>query len=276
MFDLEKSIADWRQQMISHGIKTPVPMEELEIHLREEIQRQMKLGLGEQEALEFSVAQIGRPEMLEAEFKKDNVPLTKIIGICAAVVGAIIISRILTEHPDADHLRPKEQTEWLVAGSVMVLSGIGVALLKSGSESGVARLWKTVGVSFSIFASAFSIFLTTLCFAEPRIHSAFSISDWLLVFAANAISIFSIAGLRHGCALMPAIRKAQARMVIGIVGPPLGALWILAYVLFVVPLQVQSRASHSVVMFLWALALMSLLGGIGYGVENAASKSTAT
>ena len=29
-------MTDWRRQMIAAGIKTPVPLEELEIHLREE------------------------------------------------------------------------------------------------------------------------------------------------------------------------------------------------------------------------------------------------
>ena len=37
MFGLEQAIADWRQQMLAAGIKTPVPLEELEIHLREDI-----------------------------------------------------------------------------------------------------------------------------------------------------------------------------------------------------------------------------------------------
>jgi len=37
MFSLEKSISEWRRQMLAAGIKTPVPLEELEIHLREEI-----------------------------------------------------------------------------------------------------------------------------------------------------------------------------------------------------------------------------------------------
>ncbi len=44
MFDLEESIADWRKQMLAAGIKSPVPPEELEIHLREEIERQMQPG----------------------------------------------------------------------------------------------------------------------------------------------------------------------------------------------------------------------------------------
>jgi hypothetical protein len=37
MFDLEQTISEWRRQMLSAGIKTPVPLEELEIHLREDV-----------------------------------------------------------------------------------------------------------------------------------------------------------------------------------------------------------------------------------------------
>lgn len=70
MFDLEQSIADWRKQMIAAGIKTPVPLEELEIHLREEIERQMRSELNEQNAFEISVQQIGQAKPLKTEFKK--------------------------------------------------------------------------------------------------------------------------------------------------------------------------------------------------------------
>ena len=55
MFDLEQAIAEWREQMFAAGIKSPVPLEELEIHLREEIERQMKSGLSEQNAFDFAV-----------------------------------------------------------------------------------------------------------------------------------------------------------------------------------------------------------------------------
>ncbi len=60
MFNLEKSIAEWRKQMLATGIKSPVPLEELENHLREEIQQQRKLGLNEHEAFEISVQKIGQ------------------------------------------------------------------------------------------------------------------------------------------------------------------------------------------------------------------------
>ena len=56
--------------MLAAGIKTPVPLEELEIHLREEIEQQSKTGLNEQETFELSVQQIGQAGMLKTEFAK--------------------------------------------------------------------------------------------------------------------------------------------------------------------------------------------------------------
>lgn len=70
MFDLEQSIADWRKQMIAAGIKAPVPLEELESHLREEFERQIQSGASEQEAFQRTVLQIGRPKELKTEFLK--------------------------------------------------------------------------------------------------------------------------------------------------------------------------------------------------------------
>jgi hypothetical protein len=70
MFDLEKSIADWRKQMLAAGIKSPVPLEELEIHLREEIEQQMKSGLDEAGAFNSAAQKIGQAGLLKTEFKK--------------------------------------------------------------------------------------------------------------------------------------------------------------------------------------------------------------
>jgi hypothetical protein len=72
MFDLEEAIAEWRRQMLAAGIKAPVPLEELEIHLREEIEGQVKSGLHEQEAFNFAVNKIGQAFELKAEFAKIN------------------------------------------------------------------------------------------------------------------------------------------------------------------------------------------------------------
>ena len=68
MFNLEQSIANWRQQMLAAGIKTPATLEELECHLREEIERQVKAGVSEQNAFKITVVQIGQARELKAEF----------------------------------------------------------------------------------------------------------------------------------------------------------------------------------------------------------------
>ena len=70
MFDLEHSVADWRKQMLAAGIKTPVPLEELESHLREEIERQTKAGLSQQNAFTSSIQKLGSAHTVQNEFMK--------------------------------------------------------------------------------------------------------------------------------------------------------------------------------------------------------------
>ena len=92
MFDLEQAIADWRSQMLAAGIQTPVPLEELEIHLREEIEQSMKLGLSVRNAFQISAQQIGQPKMLNGEFKKSERTFMKIgIGIIGMLIGAALV-----------------------------------------------------------------------------------------------------------------------------------------------------------------------------------------
>ena len=91
MFDLEKAIADWRRQMLVAGISAPAPLEELEIHLREDIAQQIQSGLSAQQAFGIAVKTIGQALELKREFKKTSAPMEmqeviKLAGvICFAV-----------------------------------------------------------------------------------------------------------------------------------------------------------------------------------------------
>ncbi len=69
MPDLEKQISEWRRQMLAAGIKTPVPLEELESHLREDIERLVKSGLEEKMAFNSAVEKIGPMRPLRREFE---------------------------------------------------------------------------------------------------------------------------------------------------------------------------------------------------------------
>jgi hypothetical protein len=74
MFDLNNAIMEWREQMLAAGIKTPAPMEELESHLRDDVEERMNSGLSAEEAFELAAQQIGTGAVLRLEF--DKVPLT--------------------------------------------------------------------------------------------------------------------------------------------------------------------------------------------------------
>jgi hypothetical protein len=94
MFDLERAIAEWRQQMLAAGIKTPVPLEELENHLREEIQRQMKSGLDGQAAFNLAAKKIGQASVLRKEFGKVGGAMSarqRRFSIIVCGVGAVLL-----------------------------------------------------------------------------------------------------------------------------------------------------------------------------------------
>jgi hypothetical protein len=88
MFDLEQAIADWRQQMLAVGIKTPVPLEELETHLREDVAGQKKTGVSEPVAFAAAVQRIGRAEDLKLEFANSRGEIKRRYQLLAQVVLA--------------------------------------------------------------------------------------------------------------------------------------------------------------------------------------------
>src|ERR1044071_4317380 len=153
MFDLEQSISEWRKQMLAAGVKTPVPLEELESHLREEIERRIRLGLSQEEALKISIQQIGQPEIIQNEFKKNGMSVMKKIGILATFIGTAIILRILTNIPKAAHSSPNERRGWLIIGGAILFFGLSNAFFSfESNDSRNVRLWKTIGIAYSTFA----------------------------------------------------------------------------------------------------------------------------
>ncbi|HLX68432.1 MAG TPA: hypothetical protein VKV04_02285 [Verrucomicrobiae bacterium] len=70
MFNLETAIAEWRQQMIATGMKARGVLDELESHLREDIERRVKARTTEKEAFETAVRQLGQKDALTGEFAK--------------------------------------------------------------------------------------------------------------------------------------------------------------------------------------------------------------
>ena len=95
--------------MLAAGVKSPVPLEELEIHLHEEIERQINLGGREAEAFSLAVQIVGSAQTVQCEFKKleETEPERKwtegqiwsgaVLGLLQLVVlGAVLFNPYMT------------------------------------------------------------------------------------------------------------------------------------------------------------------------------------
>ncbi|HKQ36661.1 MAG TPA: hypothetical protein VJ063_01210 [Verrucomicrobiae bacterium] len=70
MFDLEKALANWRQRMRLAGLKDPTALDELETHLRDDIEAQLRSGLAVGEAFESAMDRIVSVDELSYEYTK--------------------------------------------------------------------------------------------------------------------------------------------------------------------------------------------------------------
>lgn len=95
MPDLESQIANWRRDMLAAGIKTPVPLEELESHLREDIEQQMQSGADASLAFALAVQRLGSAPCLRVEFDKTD-SVTRHSRILAVLLAALAVQLAAT------------------------------------------------------------------------------------------------------------------------------------------------------------------------------------
>jgi len=207
MFDLEQAIADWRRQMLAVGIKAPVPLEELEIHLREDIAQQMQSGLSAQQAFGIAARKIGQAPELKREFKKIGTPMEtqKIIKLAGVICVAVALFCQLFTCPPF------------------------------------------------VFAFGFSLMTRVLLLAVWAITVATTVLSW-----------------RYNHKLLPVIRNQPLRRAVGIVCY-MGCLLWMRFVLFHLPEFATGSLSLLVFLFGSEWTVMAILGGVGHGLEKAAS-----
>jgi hypothetical protein len=157
MSDLEQSIANWCKQMLAAGIKSPVPLEELEIHLREEIERQIKSGKNEQYAFENAIKKMGHPKNLKTEFTK--IPavwrILAALWFAGCLLSLVTMSRqIISEHFSA---RPQLLLASSFTATLIYVAGVfGSFLLFRGSKYGI-KIIRTIALFFFIICAAQSL-----------------------------------------------------------------------------------------------------------------------
>lgn len=93
MPNLEEKIAEWRRKMAAEGIRSPSVLDELESHLREDIECGMKAGFSDTKAFEAATRRMGQSSLLKAEFAKvgrfAEARPGKVIGIALCVLAAM-------------------------------------------------------------------------------------------------------------------------------------------------------------------------------------------
>ncbi len=86
MFDLEKSILSWRRQMSESGLKSGELLAELEAHLRDDVEMQIRSGVSARAAFEIAVQRMGQPAVLTQEFARAGNPKWELLRKLKAFV----------------------------------------------------------------------------------------------------------------------------------------------------------------------------------------------
>lgn len=121
--------------MIAGGIKTPVPLEELESHLREDVERQMQLGVSAEPAFHRAVEDIGSGEKLEQEFAKvrelKRMRTRQVLRRWSAIAGTALVYSTLATVWFIGVRQGTLQITWsevaLAAGAIIPMIGFGWA-----------------------------------------------------------------------------------------------------------------------------------------------------
>jgi len=248
MLSLEDKIAEWRKRMAAGGVKAPAVLDELENHLREDMERQIRADKNVERAFETAVDRIGRSDLLKAEFAKvaemKDGRLGKMIGI-ACCVFAGLYSMLLAPHLFTIHeLSPAQRFMGLTAVALTFLSTVSWRFSYKYLPVIRNRRTRTIAV----------------------VACGLGGLAWLLVFA-NLLPNVVVPHFMGGAAWVESIRgmhsvgvntlRAERHVLIGL-------------------RQATPEGLRPVFMiglsFLWAMTLAAILGGVAYGLEEAAHR----
>ena len=133
MRNLENDIAIWRQQMFAAGINSDEVLDELESHLREDIERRIWSGANAAKVFQIAVNQFGEPQSLESEFEKvkERKYMKRSVmigvGIVGVLVGMALVMPAVAQYRHEGAMRNDEPWLFLI-GSLLTLAGCGAAV----------------------------------------------------------------------------------------------------------------------------------------------------
>lgn len=201
--------------MTSSGIHAPEVLDELESHLRDDVEKQVQSGSDAQQAFEVAVQRIGQADALKAEFKKAG--------------GA------------------KETREQKLARLLLCMAGLSYCwVLLMGTN--------------------------TLLKVEMNLTAR------LLGLAAVAMSVMTIFSGRYSYRFLPVLPDKRVRTAIQIVCFLPAMVWLPVYAYVVLPRWDFNdfNVGQLLAATLWTLTVLPVAVSLWKGLDEAASRQTAT
>ncbi len=223
MFNLERSINAWRQQLFSEGISEVELLDELENHLRDQIAASTAKGLSDAEAFSTAVKQFGSTESICSEFNKVEKtarwPLVVGIGFWLATV---------------------------VTPLLFVLGNARISRL--GPIHGMHMFTLCAGYFATFFAGAFGmIHVGTRWFAALTPARQRILQRCMVVFSGLAAALVAISVVT-GFIWVQTTSKFSEQMVIRAGASMVAAIWLVTVSLFLWRKRISSRATVDLVL----------------------------
>jgi hypothetical protein len=135
MRNLDNDIATWRQQLFAAGIKSAEVLDELENHLRDDLERRIRAGADAAQVFGMAVAQFGPPQSLKTEFEKVQNKERKFMkkgliisaGIIGIMVGMALVMPAVAQYRHEGAMKNDEPWLFLI-GSLLTLAGCVAAI----------------------------------------------------------------------------------------------------------------------------------------------------
>jgi len=130
MNNFELNIADWRRELLDAGITSTDVLDELEGHLREDIERRVRAGADASRVFEVAVARFGEPCALKMEFDRVKKQQRNYMkrgmmiggGIVGVMVGMALVMPALAQYRQIGAMHRSEPWLFLI-GSLITLAG---------------------------------------------------------------------------------------------------------------------------------------------------------
>jgi hypothetical protein len=135
MSDFESDIAQWRRQLFTAGVKDVEVLDELESHLREDIERKLRAGADARRVFQAAADRFGRFQALKAEFDKVEKRERKYMkrgliigaGIVGVLVGMALVMPAVAQYRQVGAMQNSEPWLFLI-GSLITLAGCFAAV----------------------------------------------------------------------------------------------------------------------------------------------------